>query len=129
MLPDVLKTMKTAIKYVLVALGSVVFMLGLLISFLLVAYLFTLAQWMVNGYDFRKPKTRGELERHIIFKVAHKYNSYTNLEYGQWYSFQQKYRASPGDTFYCYKVLGIMPIDAVYDSNDNVKIVFQTFDY
>lgn len=121
--------MKKSIKYFLFAFGSVIIVPGFIFYFLLISYFFTLAQWIVNGYDFRKPKTRSELERHIILKTVHKYNSYTNLEYGQWYSFKQEYKESPGDKYYCYKVFGIMPIDAVFDSNDNVKIVFQTFDY
>lgn len=113
----------------------------LIFCFLLAAYTFTLAQWIINGYDFYKPKTRKELEHHIFFKTAHHYGSFTNLEYGMMHYWDKEtgiykggtrdgdYKPVPGDKYYCYKVLGIMPIDAVFDSNDNVKIVFQTFDH
>jgi len=41
----------------------------------------------------------------------------------------QDYVPASGHQYVCYKVLGIMPIDAVYDASDNVIMLFQSFDH
>lgn len=132
-------------KFAIVTIGGIVaapiMALGFIFYLLLAAYTFTLAQWIINGYDFYTPKTRKELEHHIFLETAHHYDSFTNLQYGRMHYWNKEtgiyeggtrdgdYKPMPGDKYYCYKVVGIMPIDAVFDSNDNVKIVFQTFDH
>ena len=137
--------MNKIVKFAFITVGSIIstpiVILGWLLCFLLISYTFTLAQWIINGYDFYKSKTRKELEHHIFLKTAHHYGSFTNLAYGMMHYWNKEtgiyeggtrdgdYKPMPGNKYYCYKVLGIMPIDAVYDSNDNVKIVFQTFDH
>ena len=136
-----LEIMKKPIKYLIVILGGIVAVPALLFGYLFVAYVFTLAQWMLNGYDNKKPKTREELERHIILETPKQYGSFTNLQYGMMHYWNEEkgvyqgatragdYTPKSGDKYYTYRVLGIMPIDAVFDSNDNTILVFQTFDH
>lgn len=132
-------------KYAIITIGGIIsapiIILCWLFGLLLISYVFTLAQWIANGYDFHKPKTRKEFEHHIFLETARQYSSFTNLQYGKMHCWNKEtgiyqggtrdgdYKPMPGDKYYCYKVLGIMPIDAAFDSNDNVKIIFQTFDH
>lgn len=133
--------MKRAIKYLIITLGGIAAVLALLFGYLFVAYVFTLAQWMLNDYDHKMPKTRDDLESHLFLETPHQYGSFTNLQYGMMRYCNEKdgvyrdatrsgdYTPMSGDKYYTYRVLGIMPIDAVFDSNDNTILVFQTFDH
>lgn len=129
------------LKYALITVGSVISLPIFAFYFLVAAYVFTLAQWIINGDDFRKPKTKTEFERQIWCATAYQYQSFTNLDYGmkchldaeskfyQSTDTNAVYTPQPGDKYYTYRVLGIMPIDAVFDANDNVILIFPTFDY
>ena len=133
--------MNKPIKYTLIALGGIASAPIIIFALGLFTYVFTLAQWLINGYDNYKPKTRAELERHIFFETSRQYGAFTNLQYGRMHYFNEEtgvyegsrhgesYTPRPGDKYYTYKILGAMPIDAVFDSNDNVITVFQTFDH
>lgn len=133
--------MNKPIKYVLITIGSIATVPVAVFSFLLFAYVLTLAQWLINGYDNIKPKTKIDLERHLFLETSRQYGAFTNLQYGLMHHLnentgvyegarrEEDYIPKPGDKYFTYIILGVMPIDAVFDSNDNVITVFQTFDH
>jgi hypothetical protein len=84
--------------------------------------------------------TRAEVESHIFLARTVRPSSFNGLYMSWFYTWNENaqtwndlngrvYAPADGDTFYSYKVLGYLPIDVIYDRNDNVKLAFNSFDF
>ena len=86
------------------------------------------------------PGTKDEVESHIFWARTVRSSAFTELYMSifftrdikdqSWHDSNQRvYAPAEGDKFYAYKVIGFLPIDVIYDRNDNIKMAFNSFDY
>ena len=84
--------------------------------------------------------TRAEVESNIFFARTVRSSSFNGLYMSCFYTWNEDaqtwsdlngrvYDPADDDTFYAYKVLGFLPIDVIYDRNDNVILAFNSFDF
>jgi hypothetical protein len=83
---------------------------------------------------------RTDVESHIFFARTVRSLSFKGLYMSCFYKWNEEtkswndlngrvYAPADGDKFYSYKVLGLQPIDVIYDRNDKIKLAFNSFGF
>ncbi len=101
------------------------------------ALLFAGYQW--DNMQDKQVQTKSELENCVFLSRTVPRPAFTNLYMSCFYTWNEDdnswkdlngrvYIPTEGDTFISYKILGFLPIDAIYDRHDNLKLAFNSFD-
>ena len=134
---------KKGIKYLLVTFIALASLIMLVFGVLFGSFVLANYEWAKIDPSTNNIYTRLDVENRLILAIKTKYSCFSELEAGHylWWNEEKKeyqgsylgnrfvYKPQLGDQYLTYRILGVMPIDVIYDNKDNLIYCAKSFDY